>query len=97
MRTDGGEEAVSEENWFETGLDSWQGKWIGCDDREARHPIFTKEITPKEKPASARLYICGLGLYEASWNGEKIGDEYLTPYCNNYHKEKKYADANQAR
>lgn len=86
VRTDAGEEAVSEENWFETGLDSWQGKWIGCDDRESRHPIFTKEITPKEKPASARLYICGLGLYEACWNGEKIGDEYLTPYCNHYNQ-----------
>lgn len=84
MRTDAGEEAVSGENWFETGLDTWQGKWIGCDDRESRHPIFAKEITPKVKPASARLYICGLGLYEANWNGEKIGDEYLTPYCNNY-------------
>ena len=39
---------------------------------------------------SARLYICGLGLYEAYFlgenkeNHEKIGDEYLTPYCNNY-------------
>ena len=36
--------------------------------------------------AAARLYICGLGLYEATLNGEKIGNEYLTPYCNNYNR-----------
>ena len=84
VRTDIGEEACSEENWFETGLDTWQAKWIGCDDTEPRHPIFCKEIVPSREVASARLYICGLGLYEASWNGAKIGEEYLTPYCNNY-------------
>ncbi len=32
----------------------------------------------------ARLYICGLGLYEASFGGKRIGDEYLTPYSNDY-------------
>ena len=43
---------------------------------------------------SARLYICGLGLYEAYFLGEnkenpkKIGEEYLTPYCNNYERDK---------
>lgn len=84
VRTDAGEEAVSEENWFETGLDRWQAKWIGCDDSEPRHPVFTKRIVPEKEVVSARLYICGLGLYEAHWNGGKIGGEYLTPYCNNY-------------
>ena len=33
---------------------------------------------------AARLYICGLGLYEAYYNGRRIGEEYLTPYSNNY-------------
>lgn len=84
VRTDAGEEAVSEENWFETGLDTWQAKWIGCDDSEPRHPVFTKRIEPGREVSSARLYICGLGLYEARWNGEKIGNEYLAPFCNNY-------------
>ena len=86
VRSDAGEEAVSEENWFETGLNSWQAAWIGCEDEEPRHPIFSKPIAPKKEVSSARLYICGLGLYEARWNGEKIGEEYLTPYCNNYHR-----------
>ena len=86
VRTDKGEEATSGENFFETGRmqESWTGRWIGCDDSEERHPIFSKQVAPGKQVRSARLYICGLGLYEAFWNGEKIGAEYLTPYCTNY-------------
>lgn len=86
VRTDAGEEAESEENWFETAKmdEPWQAAWIGCDDAEPRHPIFSKTIEPARPVTAARLYICGLGLYEAYWNGEKIGAELLTPYCNNY-------------
>ena len=32
----------------------------------------------------AELTITGLGLYRAFLNGQRIGNEYLTPYCNNY-------------
>lgn len=87
VRTDAGEEGQSGENWFETArLDEpWTGRWIGCDDREPRHPIFSKRIAPRKPVRAARLYICGLGLYEAAWNGQKIGAERLTPYCTNYH------------
>lgn len=86
VRTDAGEEAVSGENWFETGKmgEPWNARWIGCDDSEPRHPVFSKPVPLKKPVARARLYICGLGLYEACWNGEKIGREFLTPYCNNY-------------
>lgn len=86
VRTDAGEEAVSRENWFETGRmqEVWTGQWIGCDDAESRLPLFSKAITPAKPVRTARLYICGLGLYEAFWNGGKIGAEYMTPYCTNY-------------
>lgn len=72
--------------WFETAKmdEPWAGRWIGCDRNEPRHPIFSKVIAPKRQVAQARLYICGLGLYEASINGEKIGDEYFVPFCNDY-------------
>lgn len=86
VRTDAGEEGTSGENWFETGKlnEPWAASWIGCEDSEPRHPVFFRDITPVKPVAAARLYICGLGLYEAAWNGEKLGGEYLTPYCNNY-------------
>lgn len=96
--TDAGEETASEENWFETGKEgeAWSAKWIG--DNEARHPIFSKRIVPAGAVKSARLYICGLGLYEAYYSQEenasietlrahaRIGEELLAPYCNNYNE-----------
>lgn len=33
---------------------------------------------------ASRLYICGLGVYEAYLNGEKIGSEYLAPGYHSY-------------
>ena len=111
------EEATGPVQWFETGKreQPWTGKWITCNNKETRHPIFEKEIRLAEKTKAienkadgktivgnkhieksddtksavkevekARLYICGLGLYEAYYNGKRIGDEYLTPYSNDY-------------
>lgn len=76
----------SEEAFFETGKQNevWNAKWIKEVTESERLPIFFKQL-PIDKPvASARLYICGLGLYEAYINGEKIGDDLLTPGCNDY-------------
>ncbi len=84
--TDGGE-TESPISWFETAkLDEpWTGKWITPSWEEASvHPFLRKSFQIDNEVASARLYICGLGLYEAEINGSRIGDEYLTPYCNSY-------------
>ncbi len=88
VRSDAGEEAVSRVQWFETGKreEPWIGKWITCGSIEKRHPYFEKEILPKKAVRKARLYLCGLGLYEAFYRGERIGAEYLTPYSNDYHE-----------
>lgn len=86
VKTDAQEEITSEKQWFETGKreESWAGKWISCDSKEKRHPFFEKSILPAKRVQTARLYICGLGLYEAYYNGVRIGEEYLTPYSNDY-------------
>lgn len=88
VRSDAGEEAASEVCWFETGKigEPWAAKWITCNSCEKRHPYFEKRIQPEKEIACARLYICGLGLYEAYFNNERIGKEYLTPYSNNYNR-----------
>ncbi len=85
VAADNGDSAVSDINCFETAMrkEPWQAKWITCENRR-RHPVFTKDIAVKTGLESARLYICGLGLYQAEINGQKVGDECLTPYCNNY-------------
>lgn len=92
VTTDAEEVIESDTQFFETAKmdEPWTGRWITCDSSQERHPIFSKRIRPAKEVKSARLYICGLGLYEAYFlgenkeNPEKIGDEYLTPYCNNY-------------
>ena len=58
--------------------------WIKAPFEKDIHPLIRKKIKLKHKPVKAMLYICGLGLYEAYLNGEKIGEEYLAPYCNDY-------------
>lgn len=85
VETDTGDVAESEIQFFETGKieEPWTGRWITCQ-RTGRHPIFHRDISVKKELATARLYICGLGLYEAEINGIRVGNEYLTPYCNNY-------------
>ena len=50
-------------------------------------PIFVKDFNlnlNKEIINSARLYITGLGLYQAYINNNKVGNAYLTPGYNDY-------------
>ncbi len=42
-------------------------------------PLFRKEFTVSKKIKSALLFITGLGQYEASMNGKKIGTAFLAP------------------
>ena len=87
------ESAVSS---FGTGLldqGDWSAMWIGGDFPEdnllgntalpARY--LRKEFRLKGKVASARLYISGLGLYEAYVNGERLSpSEVLAPTLSDY-------------
>ncbi len=65
----------------------WQAEWIGApwegDDfiPEAEHPTpeFAKTISLDSRPESATMYICGLGMFEAAINGERVGEDYYVP------------------
>ncbi|MFH1511852.1 MAG: family 78 glycoside hydrolase catalytic domain, partial [Bacillota bacterium] len=75
-------EAVSGETaWFETAklTEPWAARWIAPDFPKDWHPILYTDFTVDAPVRSARVYACGLGLYEAEINGEKVGDEYLSP------------------
>ena len=93
----------SEPAWFETAMmdpSDWHGKWIG--DRrknptkdedyfkDDRMPLFRKEFSSAKTISSARLYISGLGYYEAYLNGKKIGDNVLDPGWTTYKKQVLY-------
>ncbi|MGD9929186.1 MAG: family 78 glycoside hydrolase catalytic domain [Mangrovibacterium sp.] len=49
-------------------------------------PTFRKAFQAKPELTSATLYISGLGQYEASLNGQKVGDDFLTPGWTDYDK-----------
>jgi len=49
-------------------------------------PEFRKEFSVENKIKGATLFISGLGHYEASINGQKIGQSFLSPGWTNYDK-----------
>lgn len=70
---DDGSEAVSEAAWFETSKmdEPWKAKWITPDFDPSVHPVVFTDFSIERDVADARAYVCGLGLYEMSVNGEK--------------------------
>lgn len=73
---------ASDPAYFETGT-NFDARFITpCEPLTA--PVLLRRFACGEKLRSARLYITGVGLYEAYLNGKKVGNEYLTPYCTDY-------------
>ena len=84
---DAGDHAAGD-TWFETGKmdEAWQAKWIGPKEEDAFHPLFFRAFNLPKDAVSARLYVTGLGLYEAYVNGEKAGDDLLAPFLSDYNE-----------
>ncbi len=89
VRTDKGEQAMGRAS-FETGkmLSAWEARWIAPQEQEEQdetfHPEFVREIPVHGELARARLYVCGLGLFEAWLDDEKVGTDKLAPFLNDY-------------
>ncbi len=94
----GNETPWSESQYWEMGLlspDDWQAQWIQS---------VVKENITKPQPANllhksfkidnpiraARLYITSLGLYEASINGKRVGNQLFTPGWTSYKNRLQY-------
>ncbi|HUQ96721.1 MAG TPA: family 78 glycoside hydrolase catalytic domain [Chitinophagaceae bacterium] len=95
--------AWSAVNWFETAMldaSDWKASWISDGTtqpvteadyyKDDPMPLFRKNFTAPKKIAAARLYISGLGYYEAYFNGKKAGDQLLGPGWTTYKKEVLY-------
>ncbi|WP_420147259.1 family 78 glycoside hydrolase catalytic domain [Spirosoma sp.] len=54
--------------------------------KNARSPLLRKEFTTTRNVAKAFLFISGLGHYEASINGRRIGNAFLSPGWTSYDK-----------
>jgi alpha-L-rhamnosidase len=84
--------ASSQPALWEMGIldeSAWQAKWITAAhllaaNEPLRAPLFRKSFRLRERPKSARAYICGLGYYELYLNGSKVGDHVLDPAQTNY-------------
>jgi alpha-L-rhamnosidase len=53
-------------------------------------PLFRKAFVLEKRAVSARLYVCGLGYYEAHLNGAKVGDHVLDPAFTRYDRRALY-------
>ena len=82
----------SEANWWEMGLlasSDWSGQWLNdgklnpTNDADFYQddpaPLLRRELKLTKTVRHARLYISGLGYYEASLNGQRVGDQVLDP------------------
>ena len=79
---------------WETGLlgeAAWRGaRWIGRGEDGAA-PRLRREFRLDERVERARLYVSGLGHYEARINGERVGDQVLDPGHTDYDDSVLYA------
>ena len=87
VRSDAGEEATSKPAWFETAKmdEPWAAQWLTCAYDEPRHPVFGKVLELQGgEIAAARLYVVGLGVYQAYVDGTRVSDERLAPGTHAY-------------
>ncbi len=86
----------SEPAFWQMGLlkpSDWKAKWISLavpEDPTQPSPMFRKEFATKKKIVSATAYITAHGLYEAQINGQRVGQDYLTPGWTVYQKRLQY-------
>lgn len=90
-----GENACCADGTFVTGKldEAWQGKWIIINrpDRYFKGAYyFRHEFEAAKKVQSAYLTICGLGYFESYINGERTGDDILSPGFTAYDKDVLY-------
>jgi alpha-L-rhamnosidase len=69
----------------------WKATWIGvAADSTIPSPMFRKDFSAKNKISNATAYITSHGLYEAQINGQRVGQDFLTPGWTAYKKRLQY-------
>jgi len=64
----------------------WQAKWIGAADTNIQSLLLRREFSVKPGLKRALANICGLGQYEMTLDGKKVGDDFLSPGWTKYDK-----------
>ena len=63
-----------------------KAEWDKADPLSRRSIILRRSFKPYKTVKHAELRICGLGFYEATINGEKVGDSEFAPTWSDYDK-----------
>lgn len=100
VSTNKGKSEWSQPAMWSTGFmseEEWKGNWIGIDslmpwDKEERHSRLSARYLRKtfsiqpNQVKRATIYISGLGNYALSINGQRVGNDVLTPLPTDYTK-----------
>jgi alpha-L-rhamnosidase len=70
----------------EMGTPEYKAVWKNIDTLSRKSILLRKAFTSKNQIQTAITYICGLGHYEFSINGEKVGDSEFAPFWSDYDK-----------
>jgi hypothetical protein len=62
----------------------WHAQWIGAADTNIPSLLLRHEFSVKSGLKRALVNVCGLGQYELSLNGKKVGDDFLSPGWTKY-------------
>jgi hypothetical protein len=62
----------------------WQAQWIGTGDTNLPSLLLRREFAVKAGLKRALVNVCGLGQYELTLNGKKIGADFLSPGWTKY-------------
>jgi hypothetical protein len=66
--------------------DDWHGQWITAGQTNIPSILLRREFGVKPGLRRALVNICGLGEYEMTLNGKKVGDDFLSPGWTKYDK-----------
>ena len=91
LRDDRGVESDEATGYFYIGDIGWTAPWIAPSWDDAHRPAyFRKKIRLRDAVCDARLYVCGLGYFSVSIDGEELGDYRLDPPVTDYTKTCQY-------
>ncbi len=79
----------SDTAFFEFGIRSLTGKWLKAPQTKAAN-IFETAFFVEKPVQKARLYASALGVFEASVNGKKAGDDFFAPGETDFRKRVHY-------
>ncbi len=64
----------------------WHAYWIGAENTNIPSLLLRRDFVVKPGLVRAIVNVCGLGQYEMTLNGKKVGDDFLSPGWTKYNK-----------